>query len=307
MIWFKRYQEKGIIGINARNSQYIFPHNKRRYFQLVDDKVATKMVAQKAGIAVPEHYETVAYQAQLKDLAKILAPYDSFVIKPALGSGGQGIMVIEKRRGEHFIKASGDIVTLPAVQHHISNILSGLYSLGGQSDKAIIEYRVEIDPVFSDISWKGVPDIRVLLYRGIPAMAMLRLPTRASDGKANLHMGGIGCGIDLETGVTTTATQGNRYITHHPETDVALRGHTIPDWQNILDMASQFYGLTKLGYLGVDIVLDKNLGALVLEVNARPGISIQIANKQGLKPILNRIDRLIKESQPKKSIKSNQG
>ncbi len=293
MIWYKRYKEKGIVGINARNSRYIFPNNKRKYFQLVDDKLETKTVAVQAGIPVPEHYETIIYQAQLKNLEQILKPYHSFVIKPALGSGGQGIMVIEKRRGDYFVKASGDAVTMAEVQQHISNILSGLYSLGGQSDKAIIEYRVQIDPVFSDISWKGVPDIRVLLYKGIPAMAMLRLPTRASDGKANLHMGGIGCGINLETGMTTTATQGNKYITTHPETDVILKGHIIPDWQNILNMASRFYSLTKLGYLGVDIVLDEKLGALVLEVNARPGISIQIANKQGLEPILRKIDQSI--------------
>lgn len=45
-----------------------------------------------------------------------------------------------------------------------------------------------------------------------------------------------------------------------------------------------------LGYIGVDIVLDRDLGPLVLELNARPGLSIQLANKIGLLPRLQRIE-----------------
>jgi hypothetical protein len=44
-----------------------------------------------------------------------------------------------------------------------------------------------------------------------------------------------------------------------------------------------------LGFLGVDVVLDKEKGPAVLEVNARPGLSIQVCNRAGLK---NRMDKL---------------
>src|SRR5690606_28440359 len=54
------------------------------------------------------------------------------------------------------------------------------------------------------------------------------------------------------------------------------------DWDVILDISSRCYELTGLGYIGVDIVLDRDLGPLVLELNARPGLAIQIANGQGL-------------------------
>jgi len=40
--------------------------------------------------------------------------------------------------------------------------------------------------------------------------------------------------------------------------------------------------LTGLGYQGVDLVLDKNKGPLILELNARPGLNIQVANRAGL-------------------------
>ena len=37
-----------------------------------------------------------------------------------------------------------------------------------------------------------------------------------------------------------------------------------------------------MGYLGVDIVIDATAGPLMLELNARPGLNIQIANQEGL-------------------------
>jgi len=51
------------------------------------------------------------------------------------------------------------------------------------------------------------------------------------------------------------------------------------------------YDMTGLGYLGADIVLDKNRGPMMLEINARPGLAIQIANGRGLKTRLNEIDK----------------
>jgi len=43
-------------------------------------------------------------------------------------------------------------------------------------------------------------------------MGELRLPTKDSSGKANLHLGGIGVGIDMGTGVTTTAIHKGRQL-----------------------------------------------------------------------------------------------
>jgi alpha-L-glutamate ligase-like protein len=122
----------------------------------------------------------------------------------------------------------------------------------------------------------------VIVYRGYPVMAMVRLPTRASRGKANLHQGAVGSGIDIATGVTLNGVVDNEVVAHHPDTSQPIAGLQIPDWHTILDIASRCYELTGLGYIGVDIVLDRDLGPLVLELNARPGLAIQIANRQGL-------------------------
>jgi alpha-L-glutamate ligase-like protein len=110
----------------------------------------------------------------------------------------------------------------------------------------------------------------------------VRLPTRASQGKANLHQGAVGAGIDMASGVTLTGVMGNEVIAHHPDTSHSIEGIAIPEWDRILDISARCYELTGLGYIGVDVVIDRDLGPLVLELNARPGLAIQIANRQGL-------------------------
>jgi alpha-L-glutamate ligase-like protein len=286
----KKLRAAGVVGMNARNSRYVMPLNPRSLYTLVDDKMRTKQLALSAGIAVPELYALINSIHDARDFETLLHGHNSFVVKPAHGSSGQGILVITGRRHNTFFKADGGVIDIHALRHHIENILSGIYSLGGQVDQAIIEYRVKFDPVFNAVSYQGVPDIRILVYRGVPAMAMLRLPTKRSHGKANLHQGAVGAGISMQTGVTTQAVCNNQYVSEHPDFAEPLKGIQIPGWQDLLLLATQCYELAPLGYLGVDIVLDADLGPLILEMNARPGLAIQIANGKGLQKRLDAID-----------------
>lgn len=288
----KKLREYGLLGMNQRNGDFIALYNKRKFYPLVDDKFLTKQLAIKAGIDVPALYAVIEIEHQIQDIAEIVKEYDEFVIKPAHGSGGEGILIIKGRNKNLFRKLNGELLTEEDLAHHISNILSGMYSLGGQPDKALIEYRVEFSPVFEKISYQGVPDIRTIVFKGIPVMSMLRLPTRMSDGKANLHQGAIGVGINMETGLTKTGVWREKVITQHPDTGYEIQLMEIPYWEKILKLAAGCQELVSLGYIGVDIVLDANLGPLMLEVNARPGLSIQVANQQGLLKHLNYIEKL---------------
>ena len=282
----------GVLGINQRNSDYIMRYNQRRLYPLVDDKLQTKQLAIDAGIAVPKLYAIIKYNHQRKNLAELLNDYDDVVIKPAHGSGGNGILVINGRIGKHFKTPSGDVMSINAVKHYVSNILSGMYSLGGVPDQAFLEYRIKFDPVFNEISFKGVPDIRIIVFRGIPIAAMLRLPTSQSNGKANLHQGAIGVGIDIKTGMTTHGVIGNQITTTHPDTGKNIESIKIPRWNEILEIAVKCSDTVGLGYLGVDIVLDSTLGPLMLELNARPGLNVQLANKHGLLMKLKKVETI---------------
>ena len=289
-----KLKKQGILGMNKRNIQYIGGENDRKYYPLVDNKLKTKVVAQEAGISVPKLLATIERQSQLRKLKDVLEGLDKFVIKPAQGSGGKGILVIVQREGNTFLKPNGQRLELSDIHRDISNILSGLYSLGGKPDVAMIEALVEFDPIFERYSYEGVPDIRVIIYKGYPAMAMLRCSTKESDGKANLHQGAVGVGIDMASGKALFAVQHDAPVTRHPDTGYDFSELQIPHWEKMITLAASCYEVTHLGYLGVDIVLDKNLGPLILELNARPGLAIQIANQTGAVKRFDEIDTQVK-------------
>lgn len=289
---FRKLEEQGVLGINARNARYVSRYNPRRLFPLVDDKLKTKALCHEHGIPSPTLYGTVEAHGDLRRLPELLSRYREFVIKPVRGAMGNGVLVVVDRDGPWYVKASGVRLNERELRHYVSGILSGLYSLAGHTDRAMIEYRVQIHPTFQPISYGGVPDIRVIVCKGVPALAMLRLPTRRSDGRANLHQGAIAAGIHLATGVTHQAVQSNRLIDRHPDTGARVLGVQIPHWDEILRIAAVSAEMTGLGYIGVDVVLDALHGPLLLELNARPGLAIQLANFQGLLLTLERIERV---------------
>ena len=279
---WRELNAKGIMGINRRNADYVLKYNKRSLYPVVDDKILTKERAIKADINVPEMYGIISSEKEIEKLNQIIGERTDFVIKPAMGAGGDGILVIADRFEDRYKTVSGKIISHEEIEHQISSILTGLYSLGGSRDRALIEYRVKPDPLFKSISYEGVPDIRVIVLMGYPIMAMLRLPTRQSGGKANLHQGAIGVGVDLATGLTLQGTWLNNKISKHPDTSNFVAGVQLPDWDGFMTLSAGCYELCGLGYIGVDMVLDQELGPLILELNARPGLNIQIANNAGL-------------------------
>ena len=279
---WKALEAKGIMGINRRNADYVLKYNKRHLYPIVDDKIITKERAIAAGIHVPEMYGIISTEKEIEKFSEIIGDRNDFVIKPAQGAGGDGILVIADKFEGRYKTVSGKIVSQEDIEHQLSSILTGLYSLGGHRDRALIEYRVTPDPIFKSISYEGVPDIRIIVLMGYPVMAMLRLPTRQSGGKANLHQGAIGVGVDLATGITLKGTWLNNKISKHPDTTNAVDGVQLPNWDGFMKLAAGCYELCGLGYIGVDMVLDVDKGPLILELNARPGLNIQIANDCGL-------------------------
>lgn len=288
----RRLNEIGLMGLGRRNAEFILEYNRRRFYPRVDDKLITKQLAIEAGLPVPELYAVVRAEHEIEELHERIKDREQFVVKPAHGSGGDGILVINGRRGDKYRRSNGMLMNREEFEHHLSNGLSGLFSLGGHPDHLLVEYCVQFDPVFDQVSYKGVPDIRIIVFLGYPVMAMIRLPTRLSDGKANLHQGAIGVGIDLPTGTTRRGVWGTEPVKEHPDTEHSIVGLQIPRWAELLEMASRCYELSELGYIGVDFVLDKNQGPMILELNARPGLAIQIANGNGLLHRLRRIEAL---------------
>ncbi|EWH00330.1 hypothetical protein Q427_20185 [Halomonas sp. BC04] len=131
----------------------------------------------------------------------------------------------------------------------------------------------------------------MIIFRGYPVMAMMRLSTAASDGKANLHQGAVGVGLDIDSGTAVRGVQFDRPRLAHPDTGHELASLLIPDWRNLLELAAGCFEMTGLGYLGTDMVIDRNLGPMLLELNARPGLAIQMANGEGLRSRLDLVEK----------------
>lgn len=279
---------KLILGMNARNFLYIRNFNKKSSKKIADDKLLTKIVCEKAGVPTPKLLAEFRTLQDARDFDWGSLP-TSFVVKPAAGYGGSGITIIRNWNGESGEASDGEIFTRTDLESKVFDILDGAFSLSNFPDSAFIEDIVIPHSIFKKIAWGGVPDIRVIVCNQVPIMAMLRLPTKYSGGRANLHLGALGVGIDLRTGITTQAIFGNETIKFLPDTKTKVRGIKIPSWDKLLDVAVRTQVASKLGYAGVDIVIDDNRGPLVLEVNARPGLSIQLANGASLRTRLERV------------------
>lgn len=294
----------GILGINRRNQEYVRPYNPPSARIIADNKIITKRVLAKVGIQSPQVYKVIRTKKQLQNLDWDTLP-KSYVLKPNQGTGGNGIIVFygKKKNSMEWIRPNGSTMSAKDLYLHIEKILDGNFSMGNKQDIAIIEERIRIDTVLKPYTYKGVPDVRIIVFNKVPVMAMLRLPTKRSDGTANLHSGAICVGIDMASGITTTAmylktkpfvedTYAQTESTLDLENNLPLSGIKIPYWEEILKISVKAQEISELGYIGVDIAIDREKGPVVFEINARPGLGIQVANQEGLRKRLERVKDL---------------
>lgn len=277
-----RRLQRDVMGLNRRNVACVFPHNPRAAFPAVDDKLLAKRLLEGLGIPTPLTRMVVATHGDIERFFSLRREWPDFALKPVRGSGGRGFRLGIRDAAGRFLDHRDRPIDDEELRFHLAALLAGECSLDGMPDQVLVEELLREDPVISAIHGsRGVSDIRVIACQGRPVMAMLRLPTARSGGAANLHAGGIGVGIDLPSGLTTTAVSRGQAVTVHPDTGKPLAGIAIPDWARIISIAERVNAGFGMGYLGVDCVLDRR-GALVLEVNGRPGLEIQVANRKGL-------------------------
>ena len=291
MMYTLQRLSREMLGLNRRNHDLIARYNPRALFQIVDHKVKTKAALMALNLPVADTLAVYHMHREIADFTLQSRGWPTFVIKPAQGAGGEGIISIVDRRANEFVTPDRRALSARDIESHLSDILSGIYSLNQRYDEALVESRIKPHPTLAHMSFHGLPDIRVIVFCGIPLMAMLRVATCASRGRANLHAGGIGIGIDLVTGLTTHAVAGKIWISMHPDTAAPLCGVQLPCWNELLTTAARCADAVALGYLGVDLTVDEKGKPLVLELNARPGLSIQLANRRGLRPLVDEVER----------------
>lgn len=286
-----------ILGLNARAQLFSYPYNKPLEKKIAGSKLRTKRILKRAEIPVPDIYAKFKNPRDLLNFDWNSLP-SSFALKPNKGLGGEGIIVIKKKAGSYskenpaWITMNRRELAIDDLRLHILDILEGAFSVRNVPDIAFIEEYVGRHKAFRKYAYRGTPDVRVIVFNKVPVMAMLRLPTKESGGRANLHQGAIGVGVDIATGITTKAIWHKKHIRYKPGSQRKLHGIKMPNWTKILKIAVQCQEITKLGYMGADIVLHPEKGPMVLEINYQPGLSIQLANMAGLKKRLERVEDL---------------
>lgn len=273
-----------VLFINRRNLHYVYLHNQRRHFPLADNKLNLKSFFANSDIPMAKTLASYTYFYELRDLEKQLSRYNEFVIKPASGRGGGGILVLKERHPDGWLTMSGRLITVQDIKKHIADILFGVYSFS-LNDQAIIEERIKQHEAVDKLSPQGLADVRVILHLDKPALCMIRIATKNSNGTANLHQGAIGAAVDWESGKTFHASQKGVSISKHPDTGEALLGFTLPHWSRVQSMSLEIARAVPLKYLGIDIALGKT-SPYLLEINARPGIEIQNVNNIGMRSVL---------------------
>ena len=282
------FKNHGILGINARNLLYIRPYNPKKAIKMADDKIKTKQFLSARGVPVPKLFSIIRDHDELERFDFDTLP-NNFVIKPNHGYGGEGIIPITAKKDGFWITAGGKKLSKTDLHDHINDILDGRFSISNIADSAFFEQLIISDERIGKYSYEGLPDIRVVVHNLIPVMAMLRLPTEESGGKANIHLGAVGVGIDIAKGVATHIAYKNRIIEELPGGLGKIRGLKIPYWDEILHISSNVQLTTNLGYMACDLCIDKNSGPVLLEINARAGLAVQIAN---LAPLRKRLERI---------------
>ena len=177
------------------------------------------------------------------------------VFKPDIGSQGKGIFAATSSRSdEEIAKIYGDI----------------------KNENYICEEYIDQHPKMAEIDPISVNTVRVLTLNDKvkPEIIAAGLRTSGYGGICdNMSAGGIGAGVDTETGVVYTKGVDfgkNRFI-YHPVSGEQIVGFNVPFWKETVELVlSAAKKLPDCAVIGWDIAYAAD-GPLMIEFNAAPG------------------------------------
>jgi hypothetical protein len=181
------------------------------------------------------------------------------VVKPNRGHRGNNVLIADRRDGDGWLRTSGHALPLRVARDHLRLVLDG-ESSGRDRDAALFEPLIRTDGELGRLSYQGLPDICVICEHDQPRLAMLRLPTSRSGGRAHLHQGAVGAAVDIDTGRAVAARIGRHAVDVHPDTHARLLGSRVPAWGQARNAASRCGPATGLHHAGADVVVAQGRG-----------------------------------------------
>lgn len=314
---------RGILWMNQRNNIYVKEFNPDRGIRLANNKEQTKKFLFQRSIPVPKTFLHIKNRQDRFEFnfSSLASSHNTFVIKPNNGSKGQGIFIINEIRKKKEYTHPKKINHSPTLEKirwlkrtlidygyefrigdkrineiqlkkKVGWIFQWLYSSNGKQDTVLIEEKLIPWNGFELFCTHGLADMRIIMFNLVPVIAMLRVPTEQSGGKANLAQWGIGLGIDIVTGkINSLYRQWQSYTNSFPSEWSQFKNKKIPYRQEILEYSANAQYFVNSWYLGMDRVVTTKWPKL-LEINARAWLEIQNITGKPLLQIMKKIEDL---------------
>jgi hypothetical protein len=208
------------------------------------------------------------------DLVSVLAAAgSSVVVKPIAGTRGRDVFVVrpaDDGRGVECVDAEGRRVPFSAVLEAASRSTGGVEGM-------LVEEWCEKDPWYRPLNADAGVGIRVITLVGADGEVEVQAArlALAMGGKvvSNSHGGSVSVWIDTDTGRLgggyLDGANGFDELRTHPDTGERFEGAQLPDWQAVVDVATQAAAAVPwLRSVGWDI-LPSSRGPVVLEGNEK--------------------------------------
>ena len=203
-------------------------------------------------------------------------PERDLFIKPVNGRGGRG--------AERWDHAGPSLFIRPGTNPLDGHALLSRLVAKSRRRPLIVQPRLLPHDGLCTITTGALPTLRVLTClntNGEPEVvaAMLRSSCGTSRTVDNLHAGGIGALIDLETGMLSKSSNLGSdarlgWFSAHPDTGAPIEGRIVPDWEATKAFAVGAHRhFSDRVVVGWDIAI-LNDGPILIEGNGNPDLDI---------------------------------
>jgi len=268
--FYKKTKEerKTYAGVRKQNEFYeiVSPSQYKKRYTIKPDFLKDFSKYTKRDFIVPE-------RCTLEEFKKFLRKHQVFMSKPYDGLGGADVLKVHSKNikdiEKYYEECKNNRIFLEEVvlQHEELNRLCDMSC----NTLRIMTFNNHGTP---EILWAGLR-----IGNGINSVD-------------NFHAGGMGTGIDIETGKLTQPALDkdlNQY-THHPKSNVEFTGFQIPYFEEVKEMVKKAaLESDKILVVGWDVAIT-NKGPIIIEGNRRPGFDlVQVVSGRGRIDIMEHV------------------
>lgn len=260
-----------------------FVGNKVLFTSLID-RLGFRTTETQAVISNKAHFGSIPHLSTPDEMKAFLqndARYPVFG-KPLNYSGSFGSALIDRIEDDEVVLSNGTRLALDAFCREIVEE----YGEGFLFQSAITQH-----DALSDIIGRAIGTIRLVTIRDEalprPFYSLWKIPAPTAMSDNFWQDGSMIAPVDIKTGEVGDTWAGTGLEAHkletHPVSDRAIRGLTVPFWDEALKMASEAHAVfPEMGVIGWDVAITPE-GPLLIECNDNPFHSLyQLAFRRGI-------------------------